>query len=83
VERAQQPDPILGAVLRGRRETKGLTREATAYHAGLTTGALAQIEYGRAAPAFATVRRVAHALGMSLSELALAIESAESSTNAV
>jgi transcriptional regulator with XRE-family HTH domain len=78
-----QPDPILGAVLRGRREARNLTREATAYHAGLTTGALARIEYGDAAPAFATVRCVACALGMSLSELALAIEAAEGSTDAV
>jgi transcriptional regulator with XRE-family HTH domain len=80
--RTAQPDPTLGAVLRGFRERKGLTREATAFRAGLTMGSLARIELGRSAPAFATVRSVARALGMTLIELAVAIEAAEGTPDA-
>lgn len=47
--RTAQPDPILGAVLRRLREKKGLTREATAFRAGVATVSLARIELGGAA----------------------------------
>jgi transcriptional regulator with XRE-family HTH domain len=80
--RTAQPDPILGAILRGLREKKGLTREAMAFRAGCTMGTIGQIECGFSAPAFATVRRVAHALGMTLVELAVAIEAAEGTHDA-
>lgn len=80
--RTAQPDPILGAVLRGLRERKGRTREATAARAGLTMGALARIELGHSAPAFDTVRRVARALGVTLVELVVAIEAAEGAPGA-
>jgi transcriptional regulator with XRE-family HTH domain len=75
--RIAQPDPVLGAVLRELRERKGLTREATAFRAGLRMGTIGQIERGLTTPAFATVRRLARALGMTLVELAVAIEAAE------
>jgi len=80
--RTAQPDPILGAVIRGLREKKGLTREAAAFRASLTMLTIGQIECGLSAPAFATVRRLARALGVTLVELAVAIEAAEGTHDA-
>ncbi len=80
--RTAQPDPILGEVLRRFRESKGLTRERAAFVSGVTVGALARIELGQSAPAFATVRRVARALGVTLVEVVVAVEAAEGTPDA-
>lgn len=69
-----KPDPALAAALRRLREERGMTREALAYRAGITTGALAGIELCTSAPGWATVRDVAAALDLSLSGLAAAVE---------
>lgn len=42
---------------------------------GISTGAIARIELGQSSPAWVTVRQIAEALGVSLSELAAAVES--------
>lgn len=77
VPRAPKPDPALASVLRRLREDRGLTREALAFHAGLTTGSLARIELGQSSPGWDTIRKVAKALGVSLVELATAVEAVE------
>jgi transcriptional regulator with XRE-family HTH domain len=81
--RTAQPEPVLASTLRSLREQKGLTREKTAFRAGLTTGTLAQIELGRSAPAFDTVRRIGGALGMTLVELVVAIEAERTTDDAI
>lgn len=72
--RIPAPDPALAAALRKLRETRGLTQEQLAYDAGVTVGTLSKIETAAAAPAWATVRSIADALGVSLVELAKAVE---------
>jgi transcriptional regulator with XRE-family HTH domain len=74
VSRISAPDPALAAALRRLRVEHGTTQEALAHSSGLTTGSLARIELGQASPAWATVRQIAEALGVSLVELAAAVE---------
>jgi transcriptional regulator with XRE-family HTH domain len=75
--RSPKPDPALAAAVRRLREDSGLTREALAFHAGITTASLARIELAQATPGWDTIRRIAGALDMSISRLAAAIEAAE------
>jgi transcriptional regulator with XRE-family HTH domain len=77
VTRSSRPDPALGAALRQLREGHGVTREALAFQAGITTSALARIELVQVAPGWDTVRRIACALDVSLLDLAAAVEAAE------
>jgi transcriptional regulator with XRE-family HTH domain len=77
VPRAPKPDPALASALRSLREDRGLTREALAFHAGLTTGSLARIELGQSSPGWDTIRKVAKALEISLVDLAKAVEAVE------
>jgi transcriptional regulator with XRE-family HTH domain len=67
-------DPALATALRRAREELGCTQEDVAYRAELTTSAYARIELGRANPRWSTVRRIAGALGITLSELAQRVE---------
>jgi transcriptional regulator with XRE-family HTH domain len=67
--KAQPPDQALAAALRKLREDRGLTREAVAFKAGLTTGSLARIELGQADPRWTTVRDIAKALGVPMRDL--------------
>jgi transcriptional regulator with XRE-family HTH domain len=77
VARSTTPDPALGVAVRGLREGRKLTREALAYQAGITTNTLAGIELAQSAPGWDTVRSIARALGLSLVDLASAVEAAE------
>ena len=70
-------DQALAAVLRSLREAKGATQEEVAFGAGLTTRTLQKIEHGHSSPEWATVRRIAVALGVGLVELAQAVGDAE------
>ena len=72
------PDAALGPVLRAAREALGLTQEDVSYEANLTTRSLVQIETGQSNPRWSTIRQIARALGLSLVELAKAVEDAES-----
>jgi len=72
-----KPDPVLAATVRALREDRGLTREAMAFQAGITTGSLAHIELAQACPSWETFRRLASALGLSISGLAAAIEAVD------
>ncbi|MGC2375369.1 MAG: helix-turn-helix transcriptional regulator [Solirubrobacteraceae bacterium] len=68
-------NPTLGATVRRLREERGFSREVLAVAAGVTTGTLARLELGQSDPAWSSVEAVADALGLSLAELAAAVES--------
>lgn len=72
--RSATPDLALAVVLKRLREERQITQEALAYNAGLSVGTLGRIEVGRTAPSWDSVRRIIDALGVSLSELAKAVE---------
>jgi transcriptional regulator with XRE-family HTH domain len=63
--------------LRRLRQERGLTLEVLAFTAGLSTGAVTRIELGSASPSWVTVRRLARALGVSMSQLITEVERAE------
>lgn len=63
-------DPQLAAAIKRLRESRGITQEALAHDAGITTGTLSKIELGTTSPAWVTVRAIAKALGVKISELA-------------
>ncbi len=69
-----EPDAALGAALRRYRLAARLTQEDVAHEAGLTTTTYARIELAQSSPAWATVRRIADALGLSLDELGRLVE---------
>jgi transcriptional regulator with XRE-family HTH domain len=75
VPRSLPPDPALATALRRLREDRGMAQEALAFRSGISTGAIARIELGQASPAWVTVSLIADALGVSLVELATAVES--------
>lgn len=67
-------DPALGAAVRRLREDRGLSMEALAYRAGITLNTITRLELAQSEPGWMTVRKVADALGVSLAELAAAID---------
>jgi transcriptional regulator with XRE-family HTH domain len=74
---SDQPQPALGKAIRELREKRGLTQEAAAHGAGITTATLGVIERGRSNPTWATLRGIASALGTSMVELARLAEKHE------
>lgn len=68
------PDPALGRAVRKLREARGLTQEELASQAGMTFGTVSRLESGKSVPAWATVMQILAALGVSLHELAAAID---------
>lgn len=70
-------DLALAAVLRRLRTERSLSQEFVAHRANVSYTTLAKIELGQSAPAWGTVRALAAALDVSLSDLAVAIEKAE------
>jgi len=67
-------DPQLGRAIRRLREERSLTQEELASRAGTTFGTVSRIESAKSAPAWWTVRKIAEALGVSMAELAAAVE---------
>ncbi len=68
------PDPA-GGVIHRLRLKYGITQEALAFKADVTISALARIERGGvASPKIGTLRKIATALDMSLTELIAAVE---------
>lgn len=67
--RVDEPQPALGNAIRQLREKHGLTQEALAHEAGITTGTLSLIERGQRNPSWGTVSRLADALGVSMGEV--------------
>jgi transcriptional regulator with XRE-family HTH domain len=74
MSRAPAPDPVLAAVLRRLREDRGMTLEALAFKSGVSIGSLGRIERGRSSAAWSTVLKIIDALGVSLTELAAAVD---------
>jgi transcriptional regulator with XRE-family HTH domain len=70
-------DPALGAAVRRLREDRGLSMEALAYRAGITLNTITRLELAQSEPGWMTVRKVANALGVTLAELAAAIDAEE------
>jgi transcriptional regulator with XRE-family HTH domain len=67
--RVDEPQPALGNAIRQLREKRGLTQEALAHEAGITTGTLSLIERGQRNPSWGTVSRIVDALGSSMGEV--------------
>ena len=57
----------LGMAIQAGREKRGLTQAALARRSRVSNGMLSQIERGKANPSFATMNKIAIALGMPLS----------------
>ena len=71
---SDKPQPALGKAIRQLREEKGLTQEAVAHDAGITTATLGVIERGLSNPTWATLKGIAAALGVSMVAVAKAEE---------
>jgi transcriptional regulator with XRE-family HTH domain len=74
VAKPSKPDPPLGAVLRRLRERRSESLETLGFRAGITSGALADIELARTDPAWSTVLDIAGALEVKPPELMKAVE---------
>jgi transcriptional regulator with XRE-family HTH domain len=67
---SEQPQLALGKAVRLLRQERGISQEALAYEAGVTSGTLSLIERGRSNPTWGTVKGIAAALGVDIGELA-------------
>jgi transcriptional regulator with XRE-family HTH domain len=67
-------DTALATVLRRLREEQRQTQEDIAFAAGVTTGSVSRIELCQMNPTWGMVRKIAQALGVSIAELAEAVE---------
>ncbi len=74
---SQRPQVALGKAVHELRDERELTQETLAERAGLTGRTMSAIETGRANPTWATVRDIAAALGVSVSEVARLAEKHE------
>jgi transcriptional regulator with XRE-family HTH domain len=75
---SEQPQPALGKAIRQLRDQRGVSQEALAYEAGVTSGTLSLIERGLSNPTWGTVKGIALALDVSIAELAtLSLKSEE------
>lgn len=74
---SDKPQPALGKAIRQLREKKGLTQEAVAHGAGITTATLGVIERGLSNPTWATLKGIGKALGASMVEIAAKTEKLE------
>jgi transcriptional regulator with XRE-family HTH domain len=72
-----KPDPALGAAVRRLRESRGLSMEAVAYRSGVTLNTITRLELAQSEPGWMTVRKVAAALEVPLSELGVLVEAEE------
>jgi transcriptional regulator with XRE-family HTH domain len=71
---ATGPDPDLAHVLRALRESQGRSQESLAHAAGISVNSLRRLEYGQSNPTWTTVRTLADALDLSLSDLGRALD---------
>ena len=69
-DRTSQQQPALGKAIRALRQKRGASLETLSGEAGITLNMLSLIERGEGNPTWATVRGIAAALGVSVSELA-------------
>lgn len=75
---SERPQPALGKAIRQIRQKRGITQEALGSDAGTTGRTLSLIERGHANPTWDTVKGIAAALGVPVSELARLSEKLES-----
>jgi len=76
---SESADQALAAAIRRRREAQATSQETVAYQAGITVGTIGLIERGATNPTWTTVKRIAEALGLTVSELAASAEAASES----
>jgi transcriptional regulator with XRE-family HTH domain len=67
----------LGKAIRVLRNKRGASQESLATEAGITPNMLSLIERGEGNPSWVTLRGIAEALGVTVSELARAAEGLE------
>lgn len=72
--RRLEPQEALGRAIRELRAARGMTQRQLAKAADTNETWISHIESGRTNPAWGTVARLASALGVSISELALEAE---------
>jgi transcriptional regulator with XRE-family HTH domain len=68
------PQRALGRAIRETRTERGLSQEQVALDAGMEPSWLSHIESGRRNPSWGTIQRIAQALGVRVSSLALRAE---------
>jgi transcriptional regulator with XRE-family HTH domain len=71
------PQRALGEAIRQARSERGLSEEAVALDADMEPSWLSHIERGRRNPSWGTVQRIAAAIGVRVSDLALSAERIE------
>jgi transcriptional regulator with XRE-family HTH domain len=81
VARRTEPQLGLGAALREFRLSRGLSQEELAHRAALHPTWISHLESGRENPSWATVRRLALALDVTLADLAARAEALEPGPN--
>src|SRR5262245_38177791 len=64
----KQDDRELGVRMRQHRTSRGLSVRALAGNAGITAGALSQIENGKSSPTVSTLKKLLAAMGLTLGE---------------
>lgn len=67
---SEQPQPALGRAVRQLRGDRGMSQEALAHEAGVTSGTLSLIERGLSNPTWGTAKGIAAALGVTIADLA-------------
>jgi transcriptional regulator with XRE-family HTH domain len=65
-----EPQPELGQAIKQLRKERGLSQEALGHTAGIHPTWISHIESGRNNPAWGSIRRIAGALDVTVSELA-------------
>ena len=68
--RRHEPQEALGRAIRQLRDARGLTQKELADAADVNATAISHIERGRTNPAWGTVKRIAAALDVRVSEVA-------------
>jgi transcriptional regulator with XRE-family HTH domain len=72
-----EPQPGLGRAIKEMRVAGGLSQEELGHRAGIHPTWISHIESGRNNPAWGSVRRIATALDLKLSELVVRAEALE------
>jgi transcriptional regulator with XRE-family HTH domain len=78
MRRSERPQPALGKAVRQLREKRGMTQEAVAQAAGITTATLSLIERGQGNPTWDTLKKIAGAGDFSMGQLDKLADSLES-----
>jgi transcriptional regulator with XRE-family HTH domain len=74
-----EPQPELGQAIKQLRKERGLSQEGLGHAAGIHPTWISHLESGRNNPAWGSVRRIAAALDVTVSELAKRAEEVEES----